>query len=448
MADIYVRSTGSNTSPYSTWATAATTFSTAVTQAAAGDNIFIDSTHTESYGGNTTWVLPTSASSPVKVMSVNGSGDPEPPTALLAGAQVGGRTAANANFIWYGNARFHGITFEGGGGTGSNNDLVMGSNAAASTMTFENCIFRLVSTDNEVVIRIGSGSASGNEASTYTMIDCTADFGHIAQIIQLGYGRQHLVNLAIDATSSVITTLFKGLAGIPCDALIEASDLSGVAWTNFLDQSANTNGRVCAFNCKMPASFVPSIGTIAGPAAISLELVNCSDANTNYEYFYKDYAGTIETETTIILNSGDGTTITSWEMTTTANASLASPLVSPLLNSVWNTDVTNLFELEVEVVNDGATLTDTEIYLLPQALRDTTSSLGTVDYDDRGPMFLGSSSNQQTTTPNWITTGLTTPIRQRLSATTRAYKEGLITGRVYLTKASETVYVNRKMIID
>jgi hypothetical protein len=64
-----------------------------------------------------------------------------------------------------------------------------------------------------------------------------------------------------------------------------------------------------------------------------------------------------------------------------------------------------------------------------------------VTSSDRAATILATPANQTTSSETWTTTGLTTPVKQKLSVTFTPQEKGPIIARVYLAKASTTVYV-------
>lgn len=75
MADIFVDSASVGAlSPYSTWATAATTLAAAIPPAVAGDTIYVANTHSESTAADVFYTLPGTAASPNRILCVTPSG--------------------------------------------------------------------------------------------------------------------------------------------------------------------------------------------------------------------------------------------------------------------------------------------------------------------------------------------------------------------------------------
>lgn len=118
MAEFYVRSDGSDTDPYDTWAKAATSLKDLLsgsiagqtTTVAAGDVIYVDDGYTETNAGNTNYEAP-SNDVPIAVISVDSTGDPEPPGAsdFSPGATI---THSSGVPRIYGASMYAGFTIE------------------------------------------------------------------------------------------------------------------------------------------------------------------------------------------------------------------------------------------------------------------------------------------------------------------------------------------------
>jgi hypothetical protein len=94
----------------------------------------------------------------------------------------------------------------------------------------------------------------------------------------------------------------------------------------------------------------------------------------------------------------------------------------------------------VEVVTDNVTLNDQQAWIDVMAMNTTTSTLGTWTPD--ASLLLQSATNQPTSAEAWTTTGLTTPVKQKLAVTFTPQVAGDFIAIVRLARASTTVYVD------
>jgi hypothetical protein len=126
--------------------------------------------------------------------------------------------------------------------------------------------------------------------------------------------------------------------------------------------------------------------------------------------------------------------------------------------SIWN-DTTGVAKtVTVEFVHDtnvaagqGAgtsfAFRDDEIWLEVEYLGASGSPLGTIIRDVKATP-LTTAADQTSSSVGWTTTGMTTPVKQKLvSASFTPQQKGYIQCRVYVAKASKTIYVDPKITV-
>src|SRR5574337_312045 len=153
----YLYSGGSNTSPYDTWAKAATAMSTITAiPDAAGDTLYVATDHAETgTSGNLTFHG--TAASPSQVICVSRSVNP--PTASGTGGKLMSN-AASTNYQFLGAGTFfQGLVFEAGSGQSTTCSLSFSYSNNSSTI-LDNCAIRLLSTGTNSRINIGGGGNS------------------------------------------------------------------------------------------------------------------------------------------------------------------------------------------------------------------------------------------------------------------------------------------------
>lgn len=212
---------------------------------------------------------------------------------------------------------------------------------------------------------------------------------------------------------------------------------------------SNRSNQVIIRDCKLPASWSGSLvtGTIARGERV--EMYNCDSGDTNYRLQINDYCGAITQETVIVRTGGasDGTTPLAHRFATTANAAFPHlPLTGPEM-VVWNDATGSSKTITVEIVTDNITLTDAECWLEIMYLGTSGVPLGSIAADVKADI-LGSAANQTSSSETWTTTGLTTPVKQKLSVTFTPQEKGFIHAVVKLAKASTTVYVDPKLTVS
>jgi hypothetical protein len=92
------------------------------------------------------------------------------------------------------------------------------------------------------------------------------------------------------------------------------------------------------------------------------------------------------------------------------------------------------------------TLTDAECWIEVQYLGTSGVPLGSFTSDAKADP-LTAAANQTSSSETWTTTGLTTPIKQKLSVTFTPQEKGYIHAVIHLAKASISIYVVPKLTV-
>ena len=445
MADRYVKNTGSNTSPYDTWKKAATTIATAVTGSAAGDNIYVSSTHSATGLASQALTVPGTASNPLKVVSVSDSA--APPTAVAAGGSES--LTASANWFIGPFAYVEGLTFTAGTGTTSTGSITLASGSGAQANEFKDCNFTLNNTGSSSRISLQVGNFS--HASSVAAKDCVFTLGNqAAQGISIG-GRVLISGGSVSGPANYTTNgLFQTQsAGRNTYAEIENLDLSGVGAGTHLVGSSTASMITKIMNCRLPASWTGTLFTGTRFSGQRVSMYNCDNADTNYRLWIEDYAGAIRDEMTIVRTGGasDGATPISWRMVSNADANnLTVPLRSdPVV--VWNTTTGSAVTVTVELVTDGVTLTNADAWLEVDYLGTSGVPLG-VSVSSKVASVLTTPANYSSSSASWTTTGISSPIKQKMSVTFTPQEVGFLSASVRLGRASTTVYVCPKVEVS
>lgn len=442
MANIYVNTAGSNTSPFDTWAKAATTLAAALAVATNADTVWIKNTHSEVQGTTITETFPTSPG--CKALCTSDA--TEPPTSITTGAKV--RTNATVLIALDGCVYGYGTEFVVGETTAGNVGLQVGSTGVAQAQVWDTCKFTLAETGASGSIKLGHVATTIGKDALIELLSPTMKFANTGQTINLQCGRTHIVNMALDAAGSIPTTLFKTVVDCDCDVLVESSDLSARAFTNLVNWGTACQAKIDFRNCKLPASITVVTGTNPGPGGPVVRMHNCDSGNTNYRFAEHRYEGSIIDEHTLIETGGasDGVTGNSFKMVSSANTQFWHPLKSPeFVQKV--TSVGSALTCTVEILHDSATaLKDSEVWLELQYLKDAGDPLGAI-LTDRSADVLAAGANQTSSSVTWTTTGMANPNKQKLEVTFTPQQKGYVICRVCLAKASYTIYVDNKPTI-
>lgn len=439
---------GSNTSPYDTWAKAATTLAAVDALDAAGDTIYVASTHNESIASSTIWSWAGSVGSPTKIIVADKTSG-APPATIATGGAVS--CSASANMDWRGDVYTYGLTFNIGIGASSN---TFQDNIANQQHFFEKCVFNVVATAGLIKPQTGFSGTS-----RIVWKDCDVKFANASgQIVSSADFRWS--GGSILAGSTAPTTLFAcGNTGLGGPTLVENVDLSnGGSSMNIF--SSTGNGLMLIRDCKLPASWSGSLFTGTIQPGCRAEMHNCDSGDTNYRLAVADYNGTIVSNdvigTTDVTGSSKFNGATelsrfSWKMDSGSGAlypmrSLATPDIL-----VWNDAVGSSKTFSIEYVADtnvaagqgagtASAFQNNEVWVELAYLGTSGFPLGS--RVESRPANILTTPTDNSAGGTWTTTGLTTPKTGKLSVTFTPQEKGYVIARVCIGKASKTIYVD------
>jgi hypothetical protein len=439
VADYYVRSTdGDNADSGATWALAKADLHTPTW--AAGDRIFVSQVHAQTTGASITIALNGTAASPTQILGVDDAA--EPPTSLSTAPSV--TTTGAFSITVSGSCYVEGLNFFVGTGASGNQILTMGSNVNGIFQRYRNCTFQVTSTDSDGQVRVGVNGS--NQPSVVEWHNCHVKFSQASQGVYFADGSLFWSGGSVLSGSTGITALFNSIVGDTSMVFAEDLDLSNCATTMNIFGGGAKFRRGVIRNCRLPASWSGSLGSVGNPA-YRLEMHNCDSADTNYRLWIEDYYGSIRSETVIVRTGGasDGTTTLAWKMVTGADVEFpALRLYSPEI-VVWNDTVGSAVTVTIHIVHDsqgagsGGRLRDDEVCV-------EVSYLGTSGYPQGSnisdaKVLLASAANQTDSTETWTTTGLTSPVKQQLEVTFTPQEKGFLHIHVVGLAASKTIYI-------
>ncbi len=435
MTVIYLRSTDGNDSDNgSTWALAKATLAAALTAAGAGGTIYRSKSHAESQASAMTLTSPGTAASPVLILTVDDTGNPQPPTALATGASV---TTSVGAISFAGYAYDYGCTFNSGTSSSPNINFTATS---AWGWTFENgeLSSRAASGGSGIVVGQSSGVSVDQKL---LLINSNLRFAATTSVgLNLGGNFEWRGgSLLGTCPSSVFTT-----TSFSAKARICGVDLSLAASGSSLVTFGSKYSDYLLVDCKLGSSVSVTSGSPSGPGMV-VSLVNCDSADTHYRYYFQDYRGTITQETTIVRTGGatDGATAFSRKFVSTANTKFNSPLEGPWFY-FWNETIGSV-TVPIEVVTDNVTGTDADWYVEVEGLTTSGFPIGSLP-NDRAADILATPVNQTTSTETWTTTGLGTPVKQVCSKAVTIAEAGWVRARLCVIKASATLYACPKIL--
>jgi hypothetical protein len=422
MANKYVTSvSGDNADDGSTIDLADATLAGGIADASSGDRIWVSHVHSEStaaaislgYGSLTL---------PGQIYC--GDFASEPPTAVTTGAVV--TTTGASNISLTGVGVFDGITF-----------------TDSTYVHLRNCNLNILGTSVNPKIQLST--TTGALESRVLFENVNARFSSTSQGFDLRHCRWIWSGGAI-TTGSTPTTLIS-LNGDVFDCLIENVNFSAMgAGMNIFANSGAGIGTGIIRNCAMPSGWSGSLGQ---PTQFNtrFEMWNWSADDSVIRVRIADVMGTLQEEGTIVRTGGasDGTTGYSHKIFTSGTAEYPSCRFVGPENAIFNGAVGSAITLTVEIVHDSqgaggsGALQDDEIAL--EVSYPGTSGLplySKVSSVKSNPV--GSASDLASSSETWTTTGMTTPVKQKLSVTFTPQEIGVLIWRIIAFKASKTIY--------
>jgi hypothetical protein len=447
----YVRSTdGSDADNGSTWALANATLAGACVDAVAGDTIYVSQVHAETGTGSTVVTFPGTIASPNKIICGNDAA--APPTAVATGGSIDN---TNGTMDIRGSFYMRGVTLKGGA-SGSACAITIGQ-AGTGRAVLDRCTLDF-SASNSIGSFFKAGASTSTTTSSVDLIATDMKFGAATQGVSLQGARFNWRGGSIlsgGVAISTLVTLFGSNDHGPGMAIIEGVDLSQMSSSgNLVNATADVPGILYFRNCKLPGSWSGSLTTAAITlSGFRVEMHNCDSGDTNYRLWVEDYAGSIKSETTIVRTGGasNGTTPIAWKMATSADAEYPHQALESVEIPFWISS-TGAKTATVEIVHDsqgsgtGSDLTNAEIWAEVQYLGTSGFPLGSFTNNAKADI-LTSAADHDNSSETWTTTGLTTPIKQFLDVAFTVNEIGPAILKVYLAKASSTVYVDPKVTV-
>lgn len=425
MATIYCDTAGSNTSPYDTWAKAATTLATAMGAWSTGDIVLVkQNSAVENSASNI--LLPAAAATgsneKLRVISANAS-DVYAASTTTANVEATGTAdivydIANARIAYYGmylKSADHLYVYPGSGGQAY----------------FEDCIFEWAD-DFQTLDGQGDGQAEFSNC-TFTMLGASAGF-------LLNGGDAVFKDCTFsDGGFSILSTGFIKPQNSSRMAIVQfiGCDFSDVDFTgsSLVDTSAmDTAGTDTAphnlkfINCLMPASFdvAPSGTNDLNFHAQRIELIGCSSDNSPHDYELYTGAGTTVSDTTVKLTSGaytsayDGTTTLSHKLVPTAGNFFGSPHNGPWMYAWIGSTGSKTFTVKAAHTKTSDDAKDDELYI--QVLYFGTTTESVISVGTSRPTDILAPSNLTDTSESW--TGITPVSTYDLSLTATVNRTG------------------------
>lgn len=401
----------------------------------AGSPIYISNGHAETQASALTFVGGQStAAAPCQYLCVSNA--VAPPVALTTGATVS-TTGAFALSVNTGFSYWYGVAFSAASGSSNGSFNICDSSTAAIALNFDNCSFRLNTTSASPSFRIGSKTTGATiGANLCSFNNCSFVYGATGQSMQLYSGMINFNGGSIALTGSSPTTAFVGNSGMGGIFTIRDCDLSGLSG-NLFSVPVNNTDIFYLENCKLNAAATMTTGSYNSPGAAMVRIHNCNSGAVNYGFYQGDYSGTVQQDTATINAAGasNGTQGVSMKAVTSANAKYSFPLALPEI-AQWQ-DTTGSSKTATIEIAGAATLTTADIWVELEYLGSSAAPLGSLVGATPDP--LATPTNITTSTATWSGSPAA---KQKLQVTFTPQMKGVVKARVFVAKASATVYVD------
>jgi hypothetical protein len=423
----FVRSGAGGSADGLSWGNAKLTLAAAFTAASAGDTIWVADDHAETGTAANNLQGPGTAASPCFVYCADhniaspGTGDLK----TTATITVSATNTLNLFGYWY----CYGIIFTGGAATGV--PLSVGS-TNASQIVLDTCQLILSSVTTALLIRFGGASIE----SWIDLLNTTCKFAHAGQGFRVGSTNLRWRNGGgVDGAGTAPSTLFLTVSTVGSTIEMRGIDLSPVTGTLIGDANAPLNFYFT--DCKLGAG-VTVLGTQSALGRSQAYLTRCDSGATNYRQAKANYVGSLVQETTIVRSGGasDGTTSLSHKIVTTANSKWVLPFESfPI--AIWNDTTGSGVTATVEIVAAGSLNNDDvwmEVEYLGSALTPQASFASNTKANN-----LATGTALTSSTATWASSPGTA---MKMSVSFTPQMKGYVYVRVYVAKASQTLYVD------
>jgi len=293
---------------------------------------------------------------------------------------------------------------------------------------------------------VATDGGDTNQPQTIIWKTVTLKFGATAQGINNANTRLIWQGGSVDGAGSIPTNLFLNSGQSPGNFIqMTGVDLSALAANTII--AANKNGDVYQFiNCKLGTTY-SLVGSITSYRSCVVDMIISDNTTKNYNHERHTGEGDLTTETTNVVSGGanDGVTAFSWKVATNANPTYGFPFEC-FTRTVWNDTTGASKTLSVEILNSATTLKDNEIWVDVEYLN--SASFPTVAFATSASNVLAPGANIATSAAVWDTTGISTPIAQKLtSAAFTPQMKGYIRYTVRVAKASKTIWVDPRATI-
>lgn len=432
MATYFVDDSGSATSPYDTWAKAATSIQQldAAVALASDDIVYFGADSNCTAATSDLNILGPSSGKPVILVSSTVGSGSEVAYSAGSGDQI---ITSSGNITFDGGFAIYGLRIK-----------------SAAAIIF-------IADNNESFFAVGSKFIIGPQSyfgtnvpnhQAATIIDCefdlSADTSNTTDVPIRCRGRceirggKVISNATYKRTGGLITHADIG------EFCLSAFDISDIGSSCALFSGAVSYEIATVTNCQIPSAFAGYVDqSYTRPGRVMIS--GCGASYAPEQLYFRDYFGIIESSTAITRSGGASVSGvgTSWRVITESATAEGSPLTSPWM---YGTTTAGAKTFSVHITNDGDDLSDADVWLEVEYLATSGFSLSALVSDQRSPITASATAQTDDTTSTWSGSGPAYTYKQVLSVSATIGQAGIYRARVCVGLAS--IDSSRNLYID
>ena len=440
MAVYFCDDGGSNTSPYDTWAKAATSINAldAAVAFASGDIVYFGHDH-NCQAVNAASLTITGPTSGLPVIFISATTGSNPPAYQKGtGTQIDTTEGATFDVTLDGSFSLYGILIKSG-------RHILTVNDPDELFYSENCTFAPGPTGYVETDALNAATKVFKNLIVDLSQDGTTDR---STSVFLHNGPPHVLFNRLSFVNAGFRTgvIFQcgAAAGAPLE--ISGADFSGFTNATTCELfTGETGNQPILTNCKTASSFT-LVNATAPNVGVRIALTNVGPADDPTSLRLHTYFGDI-VSSTLIYRSG-GATIegiaNSWLVTTRATCNEYAPFHSPWIYGVVSSTGSKNFDLYV--TNDTGDFTDAQAWLEVEYLATSDSPLWTLASDQRATITTTAANQDDDTASTWNGSGPAFTFKQRLRVTATVGETGQFRARVVTGVAS--IASSRNFCVD
>jgi len=430
---IYVDSAGSDTAPYDSWATAATSIYTAIAYTSAdGQEIWVEKGFTEAinevalnflYSGRILCVDKTDDSIAISTGSLTSTGQ------IYINPY-------NINLSIY----VFGLNFVSST-TNTSKHIYVG-NKEGTQIILENCGIEHNSGSNAFIV-LGAYGVDRNP-SFVKLISPRIKFNNAAQALRIpSVCEIEDLQTVTGSTSTDVLINNSNTSGLNryanASVKITNSDLSQI--NDYVVGDCYKPGIIATFiDCSLPAIPLLAPQTVKNKSSAQVYIFNSSSSDQHYHIGYADVFGEIICDTGIYKTDNPGSL--SWKITTTSDCTIYAPFITPFLDA-WHTE-TSAITPSIEIMrNDSASaLYDNEVYAKFSYQGTSGSPLGISVSNRMELLGTPAAIPDGAGLASWTGEGGTAWSGKLVSPSITPLNPGTVRAQIAVSKASQTIYAN------